>query len=133
MSKRPPLTAAERRMLVHGTDEARAHFMDGRSRQERRRLEREAGKEQDREKQFANKLTTRADVIRILELYNGRKILPLAHRLDEAERYLFAPWWTRLWARQVARWHRLVGWLDTKGIRVRRTDAGTDTQQEEAS
>ena len=96
----PPLTAAERRMLVHGSDKAREEFMAGRSDIEHRRLERTAEKEAELERRFAGKLTTRKDVIAIIEMYNQRKILPLAAAVDEhraALNYLLTPWWRRWW------------------------------------
>ena len=114
-----PLTASERRMLVHNPA-AETEIMEGRSRVERRRLEQEREREADREKKFAGKLATRADVVKILELYFGRKILPLAANVDAnsaAIAYLTAPWWKRrvIDCRRFCRW--LTHWLDQKGVR----------------
>ena len=112
-------------MLVHGTQAARDHFMEGRSRAERRRLERTAAQEADEQRRFAGKLTTRADVLRILELYVGQKIVPLAANVDAntaALRYLTAPWWKRrlIDCRRIG--GAVLHWLSERGIRFHRLD-----------
>ena len=115
------LTATERRMLVHKPD-AKDVYMARRSRVEHRRLVRGEGEhEKNRRRRYAGKLTTRQDVMGIVELYNREKILPLALRLDMAEgalRYLTAPMWQRRWW-DLKRWGgQVVTWLEKKGIRL---------------
>ena len=97
--ERRDLTADERRLLVH-KPEAREELEKGMSRVELRRLDKTTEKEEELERRFKGKVTTRQDVMGIIELYNKSKILPLAVRLDAAEaalRYLTAPWWRRRW------------------------------------
>ena len=124
--KQRPLTADERRLLVH-QPEAREEFMKGRSRQEQKRLLRETEKEEALERRFKGKVTTRQDVMGIIELYNKSKILPLAVRLDAAEaalRYLTAPWWRRLWWDLKRIGDDLLGWLERRGIRFYTLERG---------
>ena len=85
----------ERRLLVHQLD-AQEVYMDGRSELDKRRLAQETEVEAERGRKYKAKLTTRGDVMAIIELYNTHKILPLAARLDAAEgalHYLTAPWY----------------------------------------
>ena len=50
-----------------------------------------------------NKVTTRKDVMGIIDLYNQHKIIPLAARLDEIREkvvaYMALPLWRRRWLR----------------------------------
>ena len=57
----------------------REHSVD---RIEKRRIEKQREKEEERKKRFVNKVTTRKDVMGIIDLYNQHKIIPLAARLD---------------------------------------------------
>ena len=143
MSDKPPLTAAERRQLVHLSDKARDHHMDGRDHRDRRRLNRERELEKERERRWAGKVTTRADVIAILDTYIKLNLVPVAknvddfeavvgrvlERLENAEAALVdvtrrldrlevppRPTW---WQRRV---YAVRRWLDGKGIRFVRTD-----------
>ena len=116
---RRDLTADERRLLVH-KPEAREEIEKGMSKVELRRLDKTTEKEEELERRFMGKVTTRQDVMGIIELYNKSKILPLAVRLDAAEaalRYLTAPWWRRRWwdLKRIA--DDLLGWLERKGIK----------------
>ena len=49
-----------------------------------RRLGSPAEREAEKGRKYKGKLTTRADVMAIIELYNTHKIPPLAARLDAA-------------------------------------------------
>ena len=69
----------ERRLLVHQPD-AQEVYMDGRSELDKRRLAQETEVEAERGRKYKAKLTTRGDVMAIIELYNTHKILPLAAR-----------------------------------------------------
>lgn len=83
--KRPPLTAAERRQLIHLSGEARDQHMDGRDHREHRRMDREREAEDERERRWMGKLTNRADVIAILDMYVKQNLVPLAERFDRTE------------------------------------------------
>ena len=96
LNQKKELTASERRMIVNMSPKAQEAHMEGRSRVERRRLARTAQEEAKKERDFSTKLATRADVIRIVELYNQQKIMPMAARLDATERYLYG-WPHLLW------------------------------------
>ena len=74
--------------------------------------------------------------MRIIELYNTHKILPLAARLDAAEgalRYLTAPWWKRRWYDAKIVGGKVSKWLERRGIRLYHLDTGLDTPPEEGS
>ena len=118
MTDPKPLSATERRLLAH-KPEAAEEIMKGRSELDRRRLARTIEDEKEREKRWASKMTNRGDVLDIIGLYNRDKILPLAARLDAAERalkYLTAPWWRRR-VYDFRRWGgKLLDWLEARGI-----------------
>ena len=81
------------------------------------------------ERRIAGKLTTRKDVLTIIELYNRDKILPLAVRLDRAEaalRYLTAPWWRRMWWELKRMGDNLLGWLERTGVKLYTWDTGSE-------
>ena len=114
--------------------------MDGRSELEKRRLTQETELEAERGRKYKAKLTTRGDVMAIIELYNTHKILPLAARLDAAEgalHYLTAPWWRRrLWDAKIIGSKVLEGVLDglvRRGIHLYALYTEADTPPEEGS
>ncbi len=77
-------------------------------------------KEADQERIYKGKLTNREDVVRILDVYLRKNILPFAVRLDAAEaalRYLVAPWYMRRWWDCKRVWDALIEWLAARGIR----------------
>ena len=125
----------ERRLLVHQPD-AQEVYMDGRSELDKRRLAQETESEAERGRKYKAKLTTRGDVMAIIELYNTHKILPLAACLDAAEgalHYLTAPWWRRrLWDAKIigAKVHK---WLERRGTHLYTLDTEADTPPEEGS
>ena len=129
----------ERLLLVHQPD-AQEVYMDGRSELDKRRLAQETELEAERGRKYKAKLTTRGDVMAIIELYNTHKILPLAARLDAAEgalHYLTAPWWRRrLWDAKIigAKVHNWVHkWLERRGTHLYTLDTEADTPPEEGS
>ena len=95
-------------------------------------IEREA----ERGRKHKAKLTTRGDVMAIIELYNTHKILPLAARLDAAEgalHYLTAPWWQRrLWDAKIIG-GKVYKWLARRGIHLYALDAEAGSPPEEGS
>ena len=106
----------ERLLLVHQPD-AQEVYMDGRSELDKRRLAQETEVEAERGRKYKAKLTTRGDVMAIIELYNSHKILPLAARLDAAEgalQYLTAPWWKRRWWDAKIIGAKVYKWLESR-------------------
>ena len=129
----------ERLLLVHQPD-AQEVYMDGRSELDKRRLAQETELEAERGRKYKAKLTTRGDVMSIIELYNTHKILPLAARLDAAEgalHYRTALWWRRrLWDAKIigAKVHNWVyKWLERRGTHLYTLDTEADTPPEEGS
>ena len=128
-----PLTAAERKMLIHNP-KARAQLeAAGMSELDLRRVAQEQEREEARQRHFANKVTTRADVLSILDMYTKRQIVPFAIRLDAAEaalEYLTAPWWMRR-VYDFRRWRaRLRRWLAAIGVFVHVGDVPEDQPPE---
>ena len=127
------LTADERRILVHKP--STLMYMDREQsvdRIEKRRIEKQREKEGERKNRFVNKVTTRKDVMGIIDLYNQHKIIPLAARLDEMEKvvaYMALPLWRRLWLRVKRLGDGVLAWLERRGIRVDTVDA-VDTRPE---
>ena len=107
--------------------------MDGRFDVDKRRLAQETESEAARGRKYKAKLTTRGDVMAIIELYNTHKILPLAARLDAAEsalRYLTAPWWQRRWWDAKIIGGKVHNWLERRGIHLYTLDTDLDTDPE---
>ena len=118
----------ERLLLVH-TPGAQEAYMDGRFDVDKRRLAQETESEVARGRKYKAKLTTRGDVMAIIELYNTHKILPLAARLDAAEsalRYLTAPWWRRRWWDAKIIGGKVHNWLERRGIHLYTLDTDPD-------
>ena len=64
-------------------------------------------------------MTTRKDVMGIIDLYNQHKIIPLAARLDEMEKvvaYMALPLWRRRWLRLKRLGDGVLAWLERRGI-----------------
>ena len=127
------LTADERRVLVHKPYILKSmDGPDGVDRIEKRRIEKQREKEEARRKRFQHTMTTRKDVMGIIDLYNQHKIIPLAARLDEMEKvvaYMALPLWRRRWLRLKRLGDGVLAWLERRGIRVYTVDA-VDTRSE---
>ena len=127
------LTADERRILVHKPYILKSmDGPDGVDRIEKRRIEKQREKEEARKKRFQHTMTTRKDVMGIIDLYNQHKIIPLAARLDEMEKvvaYMALPLWRRRWLRLKRLGDGVLAWLERRGIRVYTVDA-VDTRSE---
>ena len=81
--------------------------------------------EEARKKRFQHTMTTRKDVMGIIDLYNQHKIIPLAARFDEMEKvvaYMALPLWRRLWLRLKRLGDGVLAWLERRGIRVYTVD-----------
>ena len=124
------LTADERRILVHKPSILKSmHGLDGVDRIEKRRIEKQREKEEERKKRFVNKVTTRKDVMGIIDLYNQHKIIPLAARLDETDKvvaYMALPLWRRLWLRLKRFGDGVLAWLERRGINLYTVDTSAE-------
>jgi len=107
------------------SEEDKAYFLENLSGSEKKRLNREVKKAKQDEDHYKNKLTTRGDVIDILQLYIHRNLRPMAERLDAAEAavaYLRLPWYKKLrlflMTTAAKMWDRLERLLDRWGIRL---------------
>ena len=124
------LTADERRVLVHKPYILKSMYgPDGVDRIEKRRIEKQREKEEARRKRFQHMMTTRKDVMGIIDLYNQHKIIPLAARLDEMEKvvtYMALPLWRRLWLRLKRLGDGVLAWLERRGIRLYTVDTRSE-------
>jgi len=103
------------------SDEDRANFIARMTRAQRKRHERRVATVHDGARNYANQMTTRADVIQILALYIEQNLVPMARRLDELEareNYRTKPWHRKFRVRLVVWWERFEEWLDARGIRL---------------
>ena len=117
------LTADERRVLVHKP--YILAYMDRLDFKEMDRIEKQREKEEARKKRFQHTMTTRKDVMGIIDLYNQHKIIPLAARLDEMEKvvaYMALPLWRRLWLRLKRGGDSVLAWLERRGVRLYTVD-----------
>ena len=134
-SRRSSFVMPERRLLVHTLDVQKVSI-EGRSAVDKRRLAQETEREAEKGRKYKSKLTTRGDVMAIIELYNTHKIPPLAARLDAAEgalHYLTAPWWQRrLWDAKIIG-GKVYKWLARRGIHLYTLDAEAGSPPEEGS
>ena len=124
------LTADERRVLVHKPYILKSMYgPDGVDRIEKRRIEKQREKEEARRKRFQHMMTTRKDVMGIIDLYNQHKIIPLAARLDEMEKvvtYMALPLWRRRWLRLKRLGDGVLAWLERRGIRLYTVDTRSE-------
>ena len=92
------------------------------SRVERRKLDKAIAEAHGDKMRYANKVTTRADVVNIMALYIERNILPFGQRMDAIERYirfLELPFYKRWWVRLSSLIDRFIRWLDVRfGIKL---------------
>ena len=109
----PPIVKPEDVLLYKTANESESIRKDmNLTPEQERRLAKMEEAEQDKQRKYAMKLTTRADVIAILSMYIERNILPYGARLDLMEAYikfLELPFYMRWWINTVRLWKRTQG------------------------
>lgn len=91
------------------------------SKAERNRLERMLKDLDEAKQSFARRPLNGAEVVQLLATYIDKHVIPMAARMDEIEkllRFQALPWYQRLWVRLLARWARVVRWLEAHGIQL---------------